>query len=132
MHRIRQDALPFRGSSHQFVGAQQGDTGISVFLFHGEPGRGPGPHRHPYDEVQFIQSGRGVWTVNGEQFEAGAGDILVIKAGEVHSFRAIGSEPLVQLDVHLHREFVQENLDSAAAPTSPTASRPADADTPAR
>lgn len=132
MHRIRQDALPFRGSSHQFVGAQQGDTGISVFLFHGEPGRGPGPHRHPYDEVQFIQSGRGVWTVNGEQFEAGAGDILVIKAGEVHSFRAIGAEPLVQLDVHLHREFIQENLGADAMPTSPTASRAADADTPAR
>ena len=24
--------------------------------------------------------------VNGEEFEAGAGDILVIKAGEAHSF----------------------------------------------
>jgi quercetin dioxygenase-like cupin family protein len=124
MHRTRQDALPFRGSSHQFVGALQGDTGISVFLFHGEPGRGPGPHRHPYDEVQFIQSGRGVWTVNGEQFEAGAGDILVIKAGEVHSFRAIGSEPLVQLDVHLHREFIQENLEPGPAESPPIADRP--------
>lgn len=119
MHRTRQDALPFRGSSHQFVGALQGDTGISVFLFHGEPGKGPGPHRHPYDEVQFIQSGRGRWTVNGEEFEAGAGDILVIKAGEVHSFRAIGSEPLVQLDVQLHREFIQENLEGDAAPSLP-------------
>lgn len=110
MHRIRREELPFVGSSHQFVGADNGDTGISVFLLNAQPGRGPGPHRHPYDEVQFVQSGRGVWTVNGEEFEAGAGDILVIKAGEIHGFRCIGDEPLVQLDVHLSPRFIQENL----------------------
>jgi mannose-6-phosphate isomerase-like protein (cupin superfamily) len=48
--------------------------------------------------------------VNGEQFEAGAGDILVIKAGEVHSFKCIGDGPLVQIDVHLSPKFIQENL----------------------
>ena len=110
MLRVRQEDLPFRGSSHHFVGAKNGDVGISVFLFRGEPGSGPGPHRHPYDEVQFIREGRGHWTVNGEEFEAGAGDILVIKAGEVHSFRCIGDGPLVQIDVHLSPKFIQENL----------------------
>ena len=39
--------------------------------------------------------------MNGEEFEAGAGDILVIKAGD---------PPLVRLDVHLSPRFVQENL----------------------
>lgn len=111
MHRIRQQDLPLRGSSHNFVGAEQGDVGVSVFLFHGLPGRGPGPHRHPYDEIQFIREGRGRWTVNGEEFEAGAGDILIIKAAEVHSFRCIGDQPLVQLDVHVSPRFIQENLD---------------------
>lgn len=72
MHRVRQTDLPYRGSSHHFVGADQGDTGISVFLFLGQPGNGPGPHRHPYDEIQFIQEGRAHYTVNGETFEAGA------------------------------------------------------------
>jgi quercetin dioxygenase-like cupin family protein len=110
MYRIQKDQLPFRGSSHHFVGDSNGDVNISVFLFNGVAGSGPGPHRHPYDEVQFIQSGRGIWNVNGEEFEAGAGDILVIKAGEVHSFRGIGDEPLVQLDVHLSPRFIQENL----------------------
>jgi mannose-6-phosphate isomerase-like protein (cupin superfamily) len=92
------------------VGADQGDVGVSVFLFRGGVESGPGPHRHPYDEIQFIQSGRGRWTVEGRTFEAGAGEILVIKAGEVHSFTAIGDEPLVQLDIHLNPTFVQENL----------------------
>ena len=110
MQRVRKDELPYRGSSHHFVGADNGDVNVSVFLFHGLPGRGPGPHRHPYDEVQFIQSGRGLWVVNDEEFEAGGGDILIIKAGEIHSFKGIGDEPLIQLDVHLSPRFIQENL----------------------
>ena len=110
MYRTREQDLPFRGSSYNFVGADNGDVGVSVFLFRGQPGAGPGPHRHPYDEIQFVQAGRGRWVVNGEEFEASAGDILVIKAGEVHSFRCIGETPLVQLDVHLSPQFIQENL----------------------
>lgn len=110
MYRVRQQDLPFQGLSHQFVGADNGDVNISVFLLSAPPGRGPGPHRHPYDEVQFVRSGRGLWTVNGREFEAGEGDILVIKAGEVHEFRNIGEGPLVQLDVHLSPTFIQENL----------------------
>jgi mannose-6-phosphate isomerase-like protein (cupin superfamily) len=65
--------------------------------------------------VQFVREGRGLWTVGGEEFEAGAGDILVIKAGEIHSFRCIGDSPLVQLDVHLSPRFIQENLTSREA-----------------
>jgi quercetin dioxygenase-like cupin family protein len=110
MHHVRQEKLPFVGSSYEFVGAEQGNTNVSVFLFHGKPGSGPGPHRHPYDEIQFIREGRGVWTVNDQTFEGGPGDIFVIKAGEIHSFKAIGDSPLIQLDVHLSPRFIQENL----------------------
>jgi quercetin dioxygenase-like cupin family protein len=110
MYHVRQEDLPFAGSSHQFVGADNGDVDISVYLLSAQPGRGPGPHRHPYDEVQFVREGRGLYTVNGKEFEARAGDILVIKAGEIHGFKAIGDTPLVQLDVHLSPRFIQENL----------------------
>jgi quercetin dioxygenase-like cupin family protein len=110
MQRIRREDLPLIGSSHNFVGADNGDVNVSVFLFDGKPGAGPGPHRHPYDEIQFIQSGRGRWNVNGQEFEGGAGDIFVIKAGEIHSFKCIGSANLVQLDIHLSPRFIQENL----------------------
>lgn len=48
MHRVRQDDLPFAGSSPDFVGADHGSVGISVFLLNAPPGAGPGPHRHPY------------------------------------------------------------------------------------
>ena len=110
MFQVRQEDLPFVGSSHQFIGAENGDVNVSVFLLRALPGNGPGPHRHPYDEVQFVREGRGLWTVNGETFEGRAGDIFVIKAGEIHSFKAIGDDPLVQLDVHLSPRFIQENL----------------------
>jgi len=54
-----------------------------VFLLTALAGQGPGPHRHPYDEVQFVREGRGLWMVDG---------------------------PLVQVDVHLSPRFIQENL----------------------
>lgn len=110
MHQVRQENLPFVGSSHEFVGDEQGDTSVSVFLFHGRPGSGPGPHRHLYDEIQFIREGPGVWTVNSKTFEGKVGDIFVIKAGEIHSFNVVGDSPLVQLAVHHGPRFIQENL----------------------
>lgn len=111
MYRVRQEDLPFVGSSYQFVGADRGDVGMSAFLLSALPGKGHGPHRHPYDEIQFVREGRGIWTVNGVEFEASAGDILVVKAGEIHSFKCVGDSPLVQVDIHMSPRFIQENLD---------------------
>jgi hypothetical protein len=48
MHRVRQRDLPFEGHSHDFGGADHGDTQPSGILFDGPPGSGPKPHRHPY------------------------------------------------------------------------------------
>ena len=109
MKRIHLGDLRHTGSSHHFVGEDHG-VAISSFLFNGVKGSGPGPHRHPYDEIQFIQSGRARYIVEGNEFEAGAGEILVIKGGEVHGFTVISEEPLVQVDVHMSPTFVQENL----------------------
>jgi hypothetical protein len=51
MYRVRQQDLPYVGSSHQFVGADHGDVNVSVFLLSALPGNGPGPHRHPCQPV---------------------------------------------------------------------------------
>jgi quercetin dioxygenase-like cupin family protein len=110
MYRIRVEDLPAYGISRVFVGAERGDVGISAYLVNSPPGKGPPPHHHPYDKVAFVQAGRARWTVNGEDHEAGAGDILVVKAGEIHSFRTVGDEPLVQLDIHLSPHFIQTNV----------------------
>ena len=110
MHLTHQAALPFVGMSHQFIGADQGDVSVSVYLVNAPPGRGAPPHRHPYDEIVFVREGRGCWTVDGVDREGTAGDILVVKAGEIHSFRNIGELPLHLLDVHVNPRFEQENI----------------------
>lgn len=51
MYRVRQEQLPFQGMSHQFVGADNGDVGTSMFFVNAPPGRGTRRHRHPYDKV---------------------------------------------------------------------------------
>jgi quercetin dioxygenase-like cupin family protein len=109
MKHIRLGELRHAGSSHHFVGRDH-DVAISSFLFNGMKGSGPGPHRHPYDEIQFIMSGRARYKVDGKEMDAGGGEILVIKAGEVHEFKVISDEPLVQVDVHMSEKFIQENL----------------------
>jgi quercetin dioxygenase-like cupin family protein len=111
MHRIHEQELPKYGFSRKFVGAQQGDVQVSAYLVEAAPGLGPRLHRHPYDKVAFVRAGRVRWEIDGQEHEAGPGDIVVVKAGEVHTFRSIGEEPLVQIDVHLSPTFIQENLD---------------------
>lgn len=58
MYRTRQQDLPFVGSSNQFVGAEHGDVGISVFLLNALPGRGPGPHEGLSSERSLLRRGQ--------------------------------------------------------------------------
>ena len=55
MHVVAQSDLPFVGMSHQFIGADHGQVGISVYLVSSPPGRGTKLHRHPYDEGAFVR-----------------------------------------------------------------------------
>ena len=111
MNLVRQEQLPFQGMSHQFVGADNGEVGISMYFVNAPRGRGPVRHRHPYDKVVVVREGRARWTVDGQDHEIGPGDILVVKAGEIHTFVSIGDVPLLQLDIHLGSRFQQENLE---------------------
>ena|SRR5215469_710532 len=105
MYVINQSQLPFVGMSHEFVGKDHGGVGISFFVVIGEPGRGPRLHRHDYDEIVYIIEGRSKWTVGGQELEAGAGEILIVRAGESHKFINSGDGPLRQLDIHLNPIF---------------------------
>jgi quercetin dioxygenase-like cupin family protein len=109
MEFIHQTQLPFVGSSYQFVGADRGGVGISLFIVTAEVGRGAALHRHPYDEVVYVIEGTSHWTVDGREFDAGPGDILTVHRGEKHKFVALS--PLRQIDMHLNPTFEQENLE---------------------
>jgi len=111
MEAIHQTQLPFVGSSYEFVGAHHGGIGASMFIVFAEPGRGPLLHRHRYDEIVYVIEGHSHWTVNGQERDAGPGDVLVVRAGEPHKFVAIGDTALRQIDVHLNPTFEQEMLE---------------------
>lgn len=105
MHIVSQDWLPFVGMSYEFVGAHQGDTGASFFLVNCEPGRVVRLHKHNYDEIVYVIEGQSTWTVNGVDYVARAGDVLVVKAGEAHGFVNSGYDLLRQIDIHLNPTF---------------------------
>lgn len=100
MEIIHQSQLPFIGVSHEFIGADHSRVNLSA-----EPGRGTWLHKHDYDEVVYVIAGRSKWTVDGEEREAAAGDILIVKAGEPHKFMNVGSDTLRQIDIHLNPTF---------------------------
>jgi quercetin dioxygenase-like cupin family protein len=49
-------------------------------------------HDPPQDHIITIRSGRMRWTVAGESFDAGPGDVIVTPAGTPHSYKVLGDE----------------------------------------
>src|SRR6201987_5353436 len=92
------EQLPLIGNSYNFVGADQGDVAISMFLVEAQPGRGAPLHCHEYDEVVLVQEGQSRFVTGDEVRDASPGDILVVKAGTPHGFVNVGQGILRQTD----------------------------------
>src|SRR3569833_2409023 len=107
MHIVRKEDLPLIGSSYRFVGADNADVAVSVFLVEAKPGRGAPLHIHHYDEIAIVQEGSSRFVAADEMRDAQPGDILVIKAGTPHGFVNAGTGSLKQTDVHLGPRFEQ-------------------------
>jgi quercetin dioxygenase-like cupin family protein len=111
MHIILKKNLPFIGSSYNFVGAEQGDVGISMFLVEAKPGQGAPLHFHDYDEIAIVEEGNSRFVIGNEIQDAVAGDILVVKARTPHGFINCGEELLKQIDIHVSPRFKQQLLE---------------------
>jgi mannose-6-phosphate isomerase-like protein (cupin superfamily) len=77
---VRKEDLPLIGISYNFVGADQGDVAISMFLVEAPPGQGAPLQVHEYDEVVLVQEGRSRFVISDAIREAGPGEILVVRA----------------------------------------------------
>ena len=105
---IRGAELPFR--------AVQGDgaAGLSLARLYQAPGQAftfqmariePGGisrrHRHPWEQCNWVVSGRGLVDtgVDGEQIPISAGDCLIFPGGIDHAISNTGAEPLVLVAV---------------------------------
>jgi quercetin dioxygenase-like cupin family protein len=62
-------------------------------------------HSHPHAQIGFQVSGRAELRGENGQFEIGPGTAYMFKPNEVHGSRAIGEEPVIQIDAfHPARE----------------------------
>jgi quercetin dioxygenase-like cupin family protein len=69
----------------RFEGREHGSS-LSFFIGTFDAGTGPGLHLHPYDETFIVEAGSATFTVDGETFELGAGQIAVVPANTPHKF----------------------------------------------
>jgi len=89
-------------------GREQG-VGISFFAIRtAKVGRGPGRHRHPYDEVILVRLGIVRFTIGMDQRDASAGEVVIVPAGTWHSFQNLGPGPMETLDIFANDAEVTE------------------------
>lgn len=69
-----------------------------------ERGAGIGLHQHHKDEIYYVVSGRGLYALDGKQYEVAAGDALLTRAGSTHALQQTGEAPLVILLSYLTGE----------------------------
>jgi mannose-6-phosphate isomerase-like protein (cupin superfamily) len=112
MHKIIRagELPPSPGGTVTFVGEDHGSE-ISSFLVNNEPGAGPDLHRHPYSETWFVRSGRGTFTADGVEVEAGPGDIVVVGAETPHKFKNTGTERFEVVCIHASPRMIQVDLE---------------------
>ncbi|MCC4585576.1 GDSL-type esterase/lipase family protein [Xanthomonas sp. NCPPB 1067] len=64
-------------------------------------GAGIGLHLHDKDEIYYIVSGRGLYALDGKQYEVAAGDALLTRPGSTHALQQTGEEDLIVLLAYL-------------------------------
>lgn len=97
---IDTETLPGNATSRQFEGYLHHAANVSFFLSSTPPGRGPGLHTHPYEEVFVVQAGTLTFTVGDEVVEVSAERIVVVPPGTPHGFINTGDEVAHHVDIH--------------------------------
>ena len=112
MHKLIRsgEIQPSPGGTVRFEGEPYG-SGVSFFLVNNEPGAGPDLHRHPYSETWIVRSGKGRFTADDAEIEAGPGDIVVVGSDTPHKFKNAGSERLEVVCIHSSPRMIQEDLE---------------------
>jgi quercetin dioxygenase-like cupin family protein len=90
----------FSGDQHEF-------GSLTVATSSNPSGGGVPEHRHPCTELFVVVEGPGVYTLDGVDMIADAGDVVFVPANTSHSFRAAGEDPLRHVAV-----FPNSHLDT--------------------
>jgi mannose-6-phosphate isomerase-like protein (cupin superfamily) len=92
----------------RFEGREHGSS-VSFFIGTFDAGTGPGLHLHPYDETFIVEAGSATFTVDGETFELGAGQITVVPANTPHKF--VSGEGFRLISISAADHMRQEDLE---------------------
>jgi quercetin dioxygenase-like cupin family protein len=79
---------------HELIGPADGAPHYRVRYFDVPPGHATTLEQHEHDHGVVIQRGRARVTLGDETHELGPGDVVYVAGSELHSFEAIGDEPL--------------------------------------
>jgi mannose-6-phosphate isomerase-like protein (cupin superfamily) len=112
MHKVIRagELQPSPGGTITFEGEPYA-SGVSFFLVNSQTGAGSRLHRHPYSETWIVRGGRALFTADGEELEAGPGDIIVVSTDTPHKFTSLGPERLEMVCIHDSPTMIQENLE---------------------
>jgi hypothetical protein len=108
MHRvIRSGELqPSPGGTVTFEGDPYG-SGVSLFLVNNEPGQGRTFTSIPTPRPGSSAPGKVRFRADGEDIEAGHGDILVVGSETPHKFKNAGTERLDIICIHASPRMIQ-------------------------
>jgi mannose-6-phosphate isomerase-like protein (cupin superfamily) len=86
-------------------------AGVSFFVLDADEGKGPAAHQHPYPEIFVPHAGRALFTVGGEQIEAGRDEIIVVGPDTPHGFVNIGPGRLEMVCIHANARMITQWLE---------------------
>jgi mannose-6-phosphate isomerase-like protein (cupin superfamily) len=113
------------------VTAEQTGGAYSLFEVVTRPGGGPSPHvQHQEDECFYVLEGEFEFLNNGDVVGVGAGSLVYVPRGNLHTYKNVGSEPgrmlVSQTPGGLHERFFEELGEEAKGlPALPTPEGPA-------
>ncbi len=108
---LRKDELPGNEGRRDFVGANHGGLHVSCLLVDTAPGDGPSLHCHPYVEILIVVEGSGTFDDGKTKRVAGAGEMAIVDAGQLHGFVNSGDGRLLMTNIHLSPRIATEWLD---------------------
>jgi S-methyl-1-thioxylulose 5-phosphate methylthiotransferase len=82
------------GRRHELIGPADGAPHYRLRYFELAPGERSTLERHEHDHGVVIQHGRARVTLGDDTHELGPGDVVYVAPDELHSFEAVGDEPL--------------------------------------
>ena len=94
------EVATFQGLEHE--------ANVSFFIVNFSPGKGPGKHRHPYEETFIILNGEIEAVVDGETQILGSDTIAIIPAGTWHEFKNRSEKTVSMVNIHPVPKMITE------------------------